>query len=74
MNVYPHTLPAKMINYLPLTDKDIERVKYWLRGIRGGAISGLIAGTLILSASGLLLWAMSSSLRDDSSLPIIILV
>lgn len=63
-----------MINYLPLTVKDIERVKYWLRGVRGGAVSGLLAGTLILGASGMLLWAMTTSLQDDSTLPIIILV
>lgn len=63
-----------MTNHLPLTNKDIKRVKYWLRGVRGGAISGLIAGTLILGASGTLFWAMSTSLQDDDSLPFIILV
>lgn len=64
----------KMANYLPLTAKDKERVKFWLLGMRSAAISGLIAAMLFFSASGMLFWAMLTALQDDRSLPIIILV
>ena len=63
-----------MTNTFPLTVKDIARVRYWLRGMRGGATSGLVAGMLFLCAAGMLFWAMTTTLQDDSGLPLIIFV